>query len=58
MVMSLVLMNDENTRENELAKTFTANYALERKHVGMAVVDSFGELLNCHIFNYLLVNKF
>ena len=56
--MSLVLMNDENTRENELAKTFTANYALERKHVGMAVVDSFGELLNCHIFNYLLVNKF
>jgi len=56
--MSLVLVNDENPRENELAKTFTANFALERKHVGMAIVDGYGEVLNTHIFNYLLVNKY
>jgi hypothetical protein len=56
-VMSLVLVNEQNTRDNELAKTFTANFTLERRHVGMAIVDAHGEVLNTHIFNYLLVNK-
>jgi hypothetical protein len=44
--MSLVLVNEENPRDNELAKTFTSSYSLEKKHIGMAIVDGKGEVLN------------
>lgn len=56
--MSLVLAYDDGTnREHELAKTFTKDYTLQKKHTAMVIVDSKGEVLNQCVFNYLTLNK-
>jgi hypothetical protein len=56
-IMSLVLANEDSVKENLLAKTFTHDYSLQRKHTGMAIVDRKGEVLNTYVFNYLTINK-
>ncbi len=40
--MSLVLRNDDQIDSNALAKTYTMDLVLQKKHIGMAIVDKKG----------------
>lgn len=33
------------------------DYTIQKKHIGMSIVDSKGQCLHLHIFNYLTVDE-
>lgn len=38
-------------------QNYTLDSTIQKKHIGMAIVDAKGELLRLHIFNYLTADK-
>lgn len=51
--MSLVLAYDESVQQNDLAKTYTQDNQLQKKHTAMVVVDRKGEVVTKGVFNYI-----
>lgn len=48
-----MLAYDESVQQNDLAKTYTQDNQLQKKHTAMVVVDSKGEVITKGIYNYI-----
>ena len=50
-VMAIVLSNEPNNPH--LLKSFTLDYTILNKHIGLVIVDGKGYQLHYQVFNYL-----